>query len=267
MFKKIEGVIKNSLNRKLNHKTHLEDRLDYHSKNNNSLFLNSNSVNISLSQTNNANTLNTLNNSKTTKYQFSKLPKTSVLNENSNNIKNKNNNNNNKSKALEMEIDKTSVLINLDNFYNNHNNSKNSNNNNNNNNSTFKTSLPNLHSSISKKSYPFHPKIWHKKDYQTIKNSSLNPLGPRTGVVVDKEKALKDLSIKKTEYSVLASLNNPYIAKGYNFSPERYEKYHPGRWFFHDIDQINCWSCCLNEDEKNQGCVKKVISGGSAMLD
>lgn len=114
-----------------------------------------------------------------------------------------------------------------------------------------------------RKKFPVHFHIWNKNPANKEVEFALNPLGARTGGV----KISNHVLIKKTDPKVLASLNKPFIPKGYVFSKEKYERIHPGTWFFSGTDQIDCWSCCMNHDKDSEGCVKNLISGGKAILD
>ena len=111
------------------------------------------------------------------------------------------------------------------------------------------------------KIYPVHEIDWNKKPDSSNIEWVLNPLGSRSGMIVNKKKLTDKLSVK-TDLSTLASLNKPFKSEGYYYLPEKIEYTHPGKWCNLIKDGNEYWSCCMSEDEHSKGCIKSVISGG-----
>lgn len=63
-------------------------------------------------------------------------------------------------------------------------------------------------------------------------------------------KKLKNSKSKKT----IQCINKIHESQGINFITKYH---HPGKWQFIIQEQMECWSCCLNEEKESEGCVKE----------
>lgn len=74
----------------------------------------------------------------------------------------------------------------------------------------------------------------------------------------NKDKLNNEIPVSKMKHSkskkTMDCINKIQESQGIKF----FTKYHhPGKWMFIIQEQMECWSCCLNENKDSEGCLKE----------